>query len=202
MKYYDKNIKNFYYFHDYLDESILQTIPFDVTILINNHSITTKNIYPSVHHFYKIPYKIYEDENYIFKELNFKDYTQVKLLFDISENEYNNILSYYDFFDCGMYGIFLKNDSLIGLINIVPHSINFEKHSYDYELSYTINKEHQNRGLCTKFSTILMEYIDIQPLYLKIHEDNLASQKIAQKLNFKLFTIQNEYLYYVSTPRK
>lgn len=199
MNYYDKNIKNFYFFKEYLDEDIIKTIPFDVTILIDIDSITPKNIYPAVHHFYKIPYIIYEDSNYTLKELSIKDYIQVKSLFDIPDNEYHNVLSYYDFFDCGMYGIFLKSNKLIGLVNIIPHSFSYNQNHYEYELSYTIHNHYQNKGLCTKFSNILMEYININPLYLKIHKNNMASKRIAQKLNFQLILVQNEYEYYVNT---
>ena len=85
-------------------------------------------------------------------------------------------------------GIFLKeNKKLIGTIELC------HMNWFDFkagEISYTIHKEHRKKGYVTEAIEPLIDYCFKNMKFIKIYADtepnNIASNKVLKKLNFKL----------------
>ena len=86
------------------------------------------------------------------------------------------------------FGIFLKeNNILIGKIELCHMDWWFDKAG---EIGYFINKKYRGKGYATKASGMVIDYcfdkLNFHKMYADTDPDNFASQKVLEKLGFKL----------------
>jgi len=88
-------------------------------------------------------------------------------------------------------GIFFNiyyNKHLCGVVGATR-----DKNNLDYfDINYWIDKSHCNRGIATHATYLLINYLmnkwRIRHFYIKVSDNNIASIRIAQKLDFHIIT--------------
>lgn len=96
------------------------------------------------------------------------------------------IKNQYEFFDYGLWGVFLQNGTLIGQAGIQNH----EYHNRSMlELSYLIDPEYQKQGYATEAILAIYQYaidhLECNQMIAIIAKNNLASIKTAMNLGMK-----------------
>lgn len=93
-------------------------------------------------------------------------------------------------YEKNLYGhlaiIHKESNEFIGQAGILPREIDGKK---EFEIGYSIMKEHWNKGYASEISQRLRDYAfeeDIHPRLISIiHTENIASQKVADKNGMK-----------------
>ena len=73
---------------------------------------------------------------------------------------------------------------------------------YDGEIWYTIEKPFRKKGYATEAVSKLIKKSNRNRFYLLIHNSNIASKKVAQKLGFKCEEKDGKILTFVKTKNK
>lgn len=96
------------------------------------------------------------------------------------------IKNQYEFFDYGLWGVFLQNGTLIGQAGIQNHE--YQSKSM-LELSYLIAPEYQKQGYATEAILAIYQYaiehLECNQMIAIIAKNNLASIKTAMNLGMK-----------------
>lgn len=96
------------------------------------------------------------------------------------------IKNQYEFFDYGLWGVFLHNGTLIGQAGIQNHEYH---NSSMLELSYLIAPEYQKQGYATESILAVYQYaiehLECNQMIAIIAKNNLASMKTAMNLGMK-----------------
>ncbi len=110
----------------------------------------------------------------------------------IEENFFQkeNLLSYikdvYRLQGYGLWSVFLKDDVLIGCCGLADTTAADGR--VRLELQYMLDKEYHRRGYGTEMCRAALNYVfartDRQEVWLRIHEENDASLKLAKRLGF------------------
>lgn len=149
-----------------------------------------------------LPLTIAKSQNLYLKELTVADYTRlysirqsasmVDLLppLDSLEEEIEKHKHYitcqYEFFDYGLWGVYLNDDTLIGQAGIQNHEYNGQTM---LELSYLIAPKYQRKGYATEAILAIYEYViselEQNQLLAIIAKKNLPSIRTAMNLGMK-----------------
>jgi len=158
-------------------------------------------------------FPIIETNNLILRELinddfeNYYDYVTDELiakqfLFEYNEETANQRLNelvekYQSDSKPHVWAIALKtNNEFIGIISL--DSISFR--NKNFSIAYGIRKKHRNKGYAYEASYALIDYVfnnyDMHRLQLAHNSDNIASQKVIEKLGATLEGIARESKYF------
>lgn len=157
------------------------------------------NQWKRAHH---LPITITETRRLILKELSLEDYEKLYFIRekksmisflpvqDTLENELakhkHYIMYQYEFFDYGLWGVYLKDGTLIGQAGIQNQEY---RNQTILELSYLIGPEYQRKGYATEAILAIYDYVvsNLQQnrLLAIIAKNNLPSIKTAMNLGMK-----------------
>lgn len=149
---------------------------------------------------YNIPTTIYEDNNFIIRELASSDIPYLYSIYKepnitkyipplapsleeeiIKHNAY--IKNIYHFYGYGLWGIFLPSGELIGRLGIENKMVD---NNVEYELGYLIRTEYQNKGYATKCGKVVLQYafhyLNPNRIISIIDKNNIPSIKVAKNL--------------------
>lgn len=171
-------------------------VPKAMTLLESPAEVSVNYLNQVYCHWNKIPATIAETERCFIREMTGED---MDALYEIltdketakyltakagsKEEELEKLVSYaacvYSFFEYGYWGVFSKETGeLIGRAG-------FKEGSYPLEAGYVIKRSHWGRGLATEVLTELVHYAEeelgCREIYANIHEDNVASLRVAKK---------------------
>lgn len=153
--------------------------------------------------FYHLPFVLYQSKDFTIREYHTLEFTKVKALYEVfTENEsvtsfsknesialeqFSSRITEYRYKNHGFWGIFHANEDLIGQIGITDYENSLE-------LSYMIHPDFQRKGiafdLCQKVLTYAKEELAITSLNIRISPSNIASIKLAEKLqNTKIINL-------------
>ncbi|MCT4625167.1 MAG: GNAT family N-acetyltransferase [Schleiferiaceae bacterium] len=86
----------------------------------------------------------------------------------------------------GYYWLLMFSGEMAGAINFTPIP-----NTDQMQLGWQIKRDHQRKGLAFEGARRAMEFAlnktDVDPIYVVFNPENVASQKIAEKLGFTLF---------------
>lgn len=158
------------------------------------------------HHFYGIPVVIAETERLIIRESCKEDFEELHRIsreagndqymetmsedYELEKEKFGAYIStVYNCFEFGLWTVIEKtNKEIIGRcgISVVADEISPEGRN---ELGYIIKQSYRKNGYGKEACEAILKYgiqcLHISMLYAKIHKDNTASKKLAEKLGFE-----------------
>ena len=201
----------------------------------NISDFTMQNLTMAYQRFYHLPVTILNTKNLTLRELTVSDMKQLFKIYqdpsvtrfipaesDLNELEKKHeayIKNYYEFYEYGLWGVFLKNtNTLIGRcglqqpseLSIDMTSLFIDTNGSILELSYMINSHFQHQGYALEITKAILNYahdtLKCHNIISFIASENLPSVNLAKRLNMKpyeqiFYNGYNCVLYYIDLKR-